>query len=277
MDARLESGDREVKRGARLGAVAVSLAALLAATDARSDISPPPGYEWLLDRRVHVVRVPADHLIVLWPCDDGPELSLEPYCVIRAGDTVRPNGSLWAIPYAKVETAPYRPKQPDPRARPGELVILKPRIAHHEADFFAKDPRVVRPGFSLTPSGFDRIVQNAGVEGAVHSLSVDRVGDRGIEARFVSAKYRCRDGKTVDVAWGPRQDQVPMPSCSVTNADEQRSADAGNPNATTEPPPRGASRSKATVSRQAIWLGVALGFLGLVGAGVLLVRNKRSN
>jgi hypothetical protein len=258
-----------------MAGAALLLALLTSTGSASADIDPPAGYEWLRTRRVTIESVPADHVLVVWPCHDGPQTALEPYCVVRAGDSFHPNGLLYAIPSKLVKTAPYRPDKPDPRARPGQLVIVEPRI-ELESRFFKDDPRVVRPGFELGPGWSDRTPSRTGVREAEFFLRVDRVDPKGIEARFVRARYSCRSGASVVLDWGDRQDESPVPSCPATD-DRGQVIPTGDPGATGDLATDWARRPSAlpVSPRQAIWLGALVSSLSLIGLGVMLRRRKQ--
>jgi hypothetical protein len=259
-------------------ATALGMAALAASVHARADIDPPAGYDWVRSVRVVVENTLPDHVLVLWPCYGGPQLSLEPYCVIRAGDTVDPNGLLYALPAKAVKLEKYAPTEPDPRARPGEVVIVDPKIRHGEAKFFKDDPRVVRPGFALDGRRLGMAPSDTGIAAATYFVQVERAGEKGVEARFVRAKYRCRSGGEVELG-GPKQDEPPIPSCSVDD-DHGRPmllGDAGpvKRGATGELPEKPAPRRLLSLSpKQAIWLGALVSSLGLIAFGVVAKRKR---
>jgi hypothetical protein len=114
------------------------------------------------------------------------------------------------------------------------------------------------------------------VRAAEYVLHVDRIGPNDIEARFVRAKYSCRSGASVEVDWGARQDQAPVPSCPATD-DQGQLIPAGDRGKTGELATDWARRSSAlpVSPRQAIWLGVLVSSLGLIGLGVVLRRKKQ--
>jgi hypothetical protein len=254
---------------------AVVLAVAVLGSPARADISPPDGYAWLRGHRVKIENVVADHVLVLWPCDDGAQFSLEPYCVLRAGDLVHPNGAIYALPASAVKTAPYRPAQPDPRARPNDTVIVEPKI-ELEAEFFPNDRRVVRPAFDLNGQTPRMVAEGTGVDSATFVLRIERVGPKGVEARFVSALYRCQNGAEIELAWERGAEHPPVPSCPVTDDRGQViPIRDGGPGTTAELPPDVAAGPKLPVTpRQAIWTGALLSSLGLIGVGLMLRREK---
>jgi hypothetical protein len=262
----------------RSAAAALLALGLLGSNEARADISPPDGFAWLHGHRVRIENVVADHVLVLWPCDDGAQFSLEPYCVLRAGDLVHPNGAIYALPANAVKTAPYRPALPDPRARPNETVIVEPKI-ELESKFFREDRRVLRPAFDLYWRTPKMVAEGAGVDSAVFVLRIERVGPKGVEARFVRAEYQCRNGLALDLAWARGAEHPPVPSCPVTDDRGQviPPGDGGpeNRGATAELAPDVAPGPTLPVTpRQAIWLGIALSSLGLIGVGLMLRREK---
>lgn len=260
-------------------ATALGMAALAVTVHARADIDPPRGYDWVRSVRVTIENTLPDHVLVLWPCYAGPQLSLEPYCVIRAGDTVDPNALLYALPAKDVKLEKYAPAEPDPRARPDEVVIVDPKIRHREAEFFKDDPRVVRPGFALDGRRLGMAPSDTGIAAATYFVRVERAGAKGVEARFVRAKYRCRSGAEVELAWGPKQDQPPIPSCPVDDdhgspmlLGDAGPVERGVTGELSESPTR--PRLLSLSPKQAIWLGALVSSLGLIAFGVVAKRKR---
>jgi hypothetical protein len=230
--------------------LAVSGALLSATSVLSADISPPAGLDWISNLGVTVVNVDAfpDHVLVVAPC-----VSARNYCVLQTGDVVQ-GQTLHAI------------RRKDMTLNEGD--IEKPKVG---TDFFEKDPRVLRPGFNIDPGTFTTAVAHTGVRAARYFVKVEKIGDEGVEARFVRAEFQCRNGAKVEADWGPSQAEPPVASCPVQDDDGRLvAADAGIARAT-EPLP---SRPPPTGSRL-IWLGAVAVCLGLVGFGALL-RDKKS-
>ena len=260
-----------------LGA-AVSLAP---SGEARADIEPPRGFEWLRRREISIVNRDAfpDHWLVTWPCSTE-QFALGPYCILRDDEALFPDGMLYAIDKTKVKVgelpASERPASARGRA---PLVIRSPALRDTEA-FFKQDLRVIRPGFSLAPTFTSMLPKNTGVQSAKYFVEVTRIGAAGVEARYVRARYGCQNGTEVELPWGSDQGEPPIPSCPVT--DDRGALITPNDAGVIEAGAHAgldrtwAERSSLPLSpRHLMWLGVAITSLSLLGAGLLQRDRKR--
>lgn len=258
---------RELSRGFGVAFTAVLSACV--AGEARADISPPAGYDWLSHREVEISNLEAfpDWVFVSDRC--GPRDLVQEYLVVRPREVLDCTyGTLYALPAREVRTRPVEQWSGPP---PAPLRIVEPAIADAKK-FFETNPRVVRPGFVLDPWG-STTAKNVGARAVRFRLRVDAVGTGGVKAHFTSARYECKTGAFVEVEWGRDQREPPLPRCPVTDDHGQwvGALEGGvpAPGATSVPgptePPADSPRRDRT-----LWLGVVVTSLSLLGAGLLL-------
>jgi hypothetical protein len=242
----------------RRATVLVTLALVLAAPASLADISPPAGRRWIAERGTTIVNADEhpDWVLVAWPCRPEVHVSLDSYCIPKKGESLHAD-SLYAIAKKDVTLGVREKDTP---------FIERPEISS-ESQFFLKDPRVVRPPFALSRTSFRSTVDGLGVVGAWYFARIDAIDAKtGVTGRFVRVKYECRSGATVELEWGPNQEEAPLPRCPVTNDRGERVpvSDAPLPGEGTivdvRPPP---SRART------IWLGVMIASLGLIGVAAL--------
>jgi hypothetical protein len=248
---------------------------------ARADIDPPAGYEWLRASRTTITNARAfpDYVFVAWPCPQS--YLVEEYCVVDPDQSTEVRGTLFALSTRDATVGPKKEWDAD-MTRAWEAaprVLIRPAF-QNERTFFEKDPRVVRPGFVLQSRWTDMLVRNTGVRAAEFFVEISKVGPAGVDARFVRAKYTCKNGGEVDLAWGPSQDEAPIPICPVLDDQGQliQFVDGGkaSPGATSALPASWSEKSLLPLGReQLIWGGVLSTSLSLLGAGLLLRRNNR--
>lgn len=242
---------------------------------ARADIDPPRGLEWLHQREVEVANLAAfrDWVFVAWPCNSG--LEFQGYCVIRPETgAFYQQGTLYALSARDAQLGPV-PDVRRPVLRLGRLAVTD------EQKFFQGDPRLVRPGFDLDPWGA-ATAKNIGARSVRFRVQIDSVGAEGVKAHFTSARYECRNGAMLEVPWGPDQQQAPLPRCPATDDWGQLIGpfDGGvaAPGATAGLAPAWERPSGLPVPRgHAIWLGVFVTSLSLLGAGLLLRRDAKTD
>ena len=234
-------------------ALSATLAFVCTTTRARADIDPPPGYRWVRSHEVVVTNLAAngDWVFVQFPCS-----SRLGYCVLSEGDPIGAWDGIYALPKRDVVIA--RSDGGEPRDRP----ILKPEIS---LELFERDPRVRR--LARRPdSGIGRTLRNVPVQSARYVLSIDAVGEHGIDAHMVQARYECAGGSVVELPWGANADEPPVPSCPVS--DDHGELDGG---ASSELPAFEARRWPFAARRgHVMWAGLAITSLGLLCAGLLL-------
>lgn len=251
-------------------AVPIALALTLGALPLRADISAPDGRRWIREYGTTIVNLDEfpSYVLVAWPCRAAVDVSLDPYCVAKPGESLQAE-ALYALAKRDVELGEIGERNGVKLAAP-VLAILKPHI-DNERKFFRNDPRVIRP-FFLRHNLFGSSSRQTGVVGAWYFARIESIDAKtGVRAKFVRAKYECRTGAQVEVDWGPNQEEPPVPLCPVT--DDQGML---------IPVSTGTTRGEGTLTpvrppptrARTIWLGVMIASLGLIGVGALWKKKR---